>query len=377
MVASVLVLGAGIMGLSTAWALARTGQTVHVVDQDPIPNPRGASVDHHRLIRHAYGDDRGYMRMVDPAFAAWDLLWAELGERLLVKTGVLALAQGESGWLAASRDAMAAHALAPAQLDAATVAARYPMLRADDLAACIRVDAGGVLLADRIVAALAARCRALGVTLETGRVVAADPDHGRLTLADGTMREGATLIVAAGPWAPRLLPALPVTPSRQIVVYLQPPARYAAAWATAPMLLDLAPDGGFYAVPPVAGTPLKLSDHRFGPAGDPDDPRHPGLAETEAVLALAWGRLRELADYQVLGARACYYDVAEGERFRVEPLGARSWVMTGFSGHGFKFGALMGLALARALTDPALAAALPAWAAGVAPAPSGLLETLT
>lgn len=365
------------MGLSTAWALARGGTKVHVVEQGPIPNPRGASVDHHRLIRHAYGDQRGYMRMADPAFAAWDVLWAELGERLLVDTGVLALAERESAWLAASRDAMAAHALAPAYLDAATVAARYPMLRADGIAAAVHVGAGGVLLADRIVAALAARCRALGVTVETGRSVAVDPERARITLADGAVRAAETLIVAAGPWAPRLLPALPVTPSRQIVVYLQPPARYAEAWAKAPMLLDLAPDGGFYAVPPVAGTPLKLSDHSFGPRGDPDDPRAPGLAETEAILALAWPRLRELADYRVLGARACYYDVADGERFRVAPLGARTWVMTGFSGHGFKFGALMGLALARALADPALGAALPAWAAGVAPAPPRLLETLT
>jgi len=376
MVASALVLGAGIMGLSAAWALARGGATVQVVEQGPVPNPRGASFDHHRLIRHAYGDERGYMRMVDPAFAAWDLLWAELGERLLVTTGVLALAQGESAWLTASRDAMAAHALAPAQLDAATVAARYPMLRADGIAAAVHVGAGGVLLADRIVAALAARCRALGVTFESGRAASVDPQHGRITLTNGAVREGATLIVAAGPWGPRLLPALPVAPSRQIVVYLRPPPRYTDAWAAAPMLLDLAAEGGFYAVPPVAGTPLKLSDHRFGVTGDPDDPHGPTIAETEAVLALAWARLRDLADYRVLGARACYYDVAPDERFRIEPLGARAWVMTGFSGHGFKFGALLGLALARAVAEPVFAAALPDWAAGVAPAPSGLLETL-
>jgi hypothetical protein len=97
----------------------------------------------HRLIRHAYGDQRGYMRMVDPAFAAWDLLWAELGERLIVTTGVLALAQGESVWLAASRDAMAAHALAPTRIDPATVTARYPMLRVDGVSTCFHVSAGG------------------------------------------------------------------------------------------------------------------------------------------------------------------------------------------------------------------------------------------
>ena len=86
-----LVLGAGIMGLSAAWGLARRGFAVRIVEQDAIPNPRGSSVDHHRLIRHAYGAQAGYMRMVDPAYAAWDMVWRDLGEVLHIRTGVLAV----------------------------------------------------------------------------------------------------------------------------------------------------------------------------------------------------------------------------------------------------------------------------------------------
>ena len=48
----------------------------------------------------------------------------------------------------------------------------------------------------------------------------------------------------------------------------------------------------------------------------------------------------------------------------VEPLSARCVVMSGFSGHGFKFGPLLGRAVAAALGDPARMAALPGWAAG-------------
>ena len=43
--ADALVLGAGIMGLSAAWALDAAGHRVTVVEQDEVPNPRGASVD--------------------------------------------------------------------------------------------------------------------------------------------------------------------------------------------------------------------------------------------------------------------------------------------------------------------------------------------
>lgn len=348
-----LVLGAGIMGLSAAWGLCRAGWSVTVVEQDDCPNPRGASVDDHRLIRHAYGAERGYMRMVDAAYAAWDRLWADLGETLHVPTGVLALGGeggGESGpgWLAESRAALAADGHAFTDLDPAALERRFPMLSAAGVGEAFHMAPGGVLLARRIVAALAAHLAGRGVAFRRARARSADPERATLALEDGTTLGGDLLVVAAGPWAPRFLPGLAarVTPSRQVVVYLEPPPEHRAAWAAAPMLLDLSERGGFYAVPPVAGTALKIGDHRFSRQGDADDPREASAAEAEAILALARPRLRGAAGYRVLGARACYYDVEPEERFLLEPVGPRALVMSGFSGHGFKFGPLLGLAVA-------------------------------
>ena len=71
-----IIVGGGIMGLATAWALARDGHEVELFEQGPLPNPLASSMDEHRLIRHPYGDHRGYARMIDDAYAAWDLLWA-------------------------------------------------------------------------------------------------------------------------------------------------------------------------------------------------------------------------------------------------------------------------------------------------------------
>lgn len=373
-----LILGAGIMGLSAAWGLSRAGFAVRVVEQDEVPNPRGSSVDDHRLIRHAYGAAAGYMRMIDPAYAAWDLLFGEAGERPYVPTGVLALANAPGGWLAESRAALRADGHAVEDLGAAEVAARFPYLSPGGIADAFALPTGGVLLARRIVAMLARLLAARGVGIERARAVGADPARGVLTLEDGTRREADLLVLAAGPWGPRFLPALGarVRPTRQIVVRLAPPEEHAAGWARAPMLLDLAEDGGFYAVPPVAGTPLKIGDHRFAPTADPDGPREATAAEAEAILGLARHRIRDLDRYRILSAAACWYDVEPAERFVVEPLGHRAFVMGGFSGHGFKFGPLLGLALAKAAGDATLAAHLPAWAAGEAPPPPGLLAHL-
>jgi len=373
-----LILGAGIMGLSSAWALSRAGFAVRIVEQDEVPNPRGSSVDDHRLIRHAYGAQAGYMRMIDPAYAAWDLLFAEAGERPYVQTGVLALAEAPGGWLEASDAALRGDGHAMEHLDAAQVAADYPFLQSDGIANAFRLPSGGVLLAKRIVALLARLLAARGVPILRGRAIGFDPDRATLTLADGETLQADLLVLAAGPWNTRLVPGLAarVRPTRQILVRLAPPPALADAWARAPMLLDLAERGGFYAVPPVAGTPLKIGDHRFAPTTDPDGPREATAAEAEAILHFARHRIRDLEAYRVLSAAACWYDVEPEERFILDKAGERAFVMSGFSGHGFKFGALLGLALARAARDPGLVAPLAAWAAGQAAPARGLLDDI-
>ncbi len=371
-----LIVGGGIMGLSAAWALAGAGWQVQLLDQNPLPNPRSSSHDHHRLIRHAYGAQTHYMAMVDAAFAAWEALWADLGARYYVPTGVLAMANGRGGWLGQSRSALRGAGHAVEDLAPATLPERFPMLAATGLVDAFHTAPGGVLLADRILDALLRRCQERGVTIERAQALWLEPDQGRVRLAGGAVRSADVVVVAAGPWLGRLIPwfAELVKPSRQVVVLLAPPPALRLAWEGAPMLLDLAEDGGFYAVPPVAGTPLKIGDHRFSLRGDAEDSRAALPGEVEAILALARRRLPGLAQYQLLGARACYYDVTAEERFLLQPRGKRAWVMGGFSGHGFKFGPLLGQALARALEQPALAAGLPAWAAGLAPPPPGLLS---
>ncbi|MCS6891272.1 MAG: FAD-dependent oxidoreductase [Rhodovarius sp.] len=369
----VLVVGAGIMGLSAAWALSARGFAVEVLDAAPPPNPRGASVDHHRLIRHAYGAQHHYMRMVDAAYAAWARMFADLGEHPLIETGILATdeGQGRTAWLQESRAAMRAHGLVVEDLPPAALPARFPWISAEAVKDAFFAPRGGVLLAGRIVELLARR---LAPLITQARVV--EVGDGRLRLADGRWLSADWVVVAAGPWAPRLLPGLAgrVTASRQVVVRLAPPQDLAEAWVRAPMLLDLSLEGGFYLVPPVAGTPIKIGDHSFTLQGDAEaDDRAARPEEVSALLALAGRRIPGLERYRILGALACYYDVEPREEFILEPIAPRTVVMSGFSGHGFKFGAVLGEALANALADPALLPALGPWAAGrAAPAP-GLL----
>lgn len=363
---NVSVVGAGIMGLATAWALVRRGHAVAVFEQGALPNPLGSSVDEHRLIRYAYGAALGYTRMVAEAYVAWEALWHDLGERLYEPTGTLALTTGQPGWARDSARSLAELAMAVEWLDASVLARRFPQLSAGPIAQGFHVESGGVLLAREILQALASHLRGHGATLRAGsRVRAVDPARARLVLEGGDVVDADALVVAAGAWAPRLLPGLAarVTPSRQVVAYLEAPAELQETWIRSPMILDIDPQTGFYVVPPVRGTRLKVGDHRFTCVGDPDHEREAGEAEASALFERVRPLLREADRYRLAGARTCFYTVEPHERFLVEPL-ERAWLISACSGHGFKFGAVIGERVADAIEGGRPAAEVTRWAAG-------------
>ena len=361
------IIGGGIMGLSAAWSLRKRGFDVTLYEQGPLPNPLGSSVDRHRLIRYAYGAEDGYVRMVGDAYAAWAELWADLGQKLYVETGTLAFDVATDDWAGRSRASLERCGIPFELLPNDTLARRFPHLLVDDIGEALYLPSGGVLMAERIIIALAAHLTTAGVAVHAETSVASiDPARAAVTLADGKTIGADMLIVAAGPWTNRLVPGLAprMTPSRQVVTYLAPPPRHVAAWARAPMVLAIGADSGFYAVPPAAGLGLKIGDHRFSLTGDPDRNRLASNEEAEAIAALARPRLRDFADYRIALAKTCFYDVEGAERFIVEPIAPQTWVLTGFSGHGFKFGPLLGRRLAAAVAGEIAPAALTAWAAG-------------
>jgi glycine/D-amino acid oxidase-like deaminating enzyme len=165
----------------------------------------------------------------------------------------------------------------------------------------------------------------------------------------------------------RLLPASEgrLVPSRQIVVYFELPDEQRKLWAQSPMVIDKAGDVGLYLVPPAEGRGLKVGDHQFSRTGDPDAPRDAAGSEVAGLLARCRDLLRGFAQWRVERLKVCYYTVTEDERFVVEKLGQRGWVMSPCSGHGFKFGALMGLELATTIARERDAAGHTRWAAGL------------
>ncbi len=367
----VLVIGGGVIGLSTAWALARAGHEPLLFEAGPLPNPGGASHDQHRLIRSLYGAERGYARMVGDAYAAWDRLWADLGRQHYVEAGALGISLQSpervddplAASLATLRDLELEHEL----LDAAQLAELCPYFQVPERAWGLLSRPGGVLLADKIVGHLAGWLRRAGVDLfpET-RAIDIDPEAGAVRLADGQIALGDAIVVAAGAWTGKLVPALAdrQTPQRQFVAFLAPPEAQAAAWAAAPAIVQLPTALDSYCCPPVQGTRLKLGAVAARRASDPDALAEGSYEEAEALLAPFREILTDGADYRVVGYKACPYAVShDAERFLSHREGCLTAV-AGCTGHMFKFGALMGEQLAAAATGDLAFETFARWAAG-------------
>lgn len=360
---SAIVVGAGIMGTATAWALRRRGWEVTLLDAGTIPNPRGSSGGVHRLIRTTYGSEAGYTQMVVDAYHAWDDVWDSIGQRLLTHTGMLAVDSEASSYGADSRAVFDELGLGYELLDHATIVERYPQFRVPaDATALFTADAH-FLRARAIVRELAAWCRDRGVTVRPHtRAVAVDLDAGTVTLTGTEQLQADRVVVAAGPWTPALegLDAPTLTPSRQVVIDLEVPERLQATWERGPGFIVFPA----YGIPPREGLPLKVGDHAFSLTGDPDDDRVPTGDEVASVLRVAGRALHDIDDYKLLGARVCFYTFHDDERFVVERRGERGALLAGFSGHGFKMGALVGQRVAAQLDEDGDWAALAAWGAG-------------
>ena len=361
-----LIVGGGIAGLSTAWALARRGYHVSLFEQGPLPNPNGSSYDEHRITRHAYGAMEGYAHLMPEAFRIWDMLWQATGRSHFEPCGATYFLRHHGTWYDGMARSLTEMGIGFRDIPLDQVPQRFPMLTTGNLLRAVETDGAGMLFPVRILTDLTVLLGRLGVRLHAGTpVTAIDPERARLTAA-GQPHEADVLVVAAGAWADRLVPSLKgrAIPSRQAVLYLSPPPGLADAWARAPVMLDVRADGGLYTLPPRRGTRLKVGDHVFSCTGDPDEDRVATAHDLARLWPAARETFRDLDRYDVLEPKACFYTVREQEEFLLEPIGSAGWVISACSGHGFKLGSLMGELAARGIAREMPAAEITALAAG-------------
>ncbi|GAC1466841.1 MAG: N-methyl-L-tryptophan oxidase [Isosphaeraceae bacterium] len=351
-----VVLGAGAMGLATAYHLARRGEPVWLVEQFALGHDRGSSHGAGRITRHSYADVR-YARLMPAAFDAWRQLEVDAGQTFYVRTGGVSFGPPEVDYVAQVAASLQAidiphRRMTGAELNRAWSAFRVP----DDFDVVFEPDAG-MLAAARILRAELELARVLGGEatriLENCRVRRIDLDSERPTLlTDNETIVADRLVVTAGPWTHRLFPhwPLPLRSTRQQVLYFRPnlPSEFAPGQFPVFIYKGKEEIDMFYGMPGFEGLGVKVARHD-GPESDPDllDP-DVGDEYREEVRAFLGGCIPSLADAPIERTEVCYYTVAPNDHFQLgSPRGRPDIIVASpCSGHGFKFSCLLGRTLA-------------------------------
>lgn len=343
-----LIVGAGINGLCTAWALLRAGWQVQIVEDGPIPNPLSASWDYHRIIRPHYAAFPGYGARIGAAHAAWEAVFADIGSAPYVETGAISISHQEGDPADISARSLAETGVAHEVLAPEDLEKRFPMIESSTARFAL-LSGGGALLADQIITGLLRWLVARGAVLVPQcRVLAVDTARGAISTTQGAMQAD-QLIVAAGIGLPALFPDMAAfTPRRSLVVYADPPPHWQAAWASGPCWTGIGGDDDCWGIPPIGDIPMKLGLGRLSRVANPQFDRPTSAADAAEILAGYIGIFKDAETFRPRFTLANFYLMAPDERFLLQRRG-ETLVLTADSGHGFKFGALTGLDVAAAL----------------------------
>lgn len=361
----IVIVGAGVVGLSLARSALARGLRVTMLDQADVPNPDGASFDQHRMIRYQYGTATGYARMVAEAFPAWERLWAEIGARHFTDTGSLSVSVREGDYGFNSLAMLRAAGLPVEEIDAARIARIAPQLQVPAHARGVLCRPGGPLYADRIVTDLSRLVAERGADVRARtRVRAVDAQSGTVVTASGERIKGDVVFVAAGAWLRGLdgIGAGEVRVVRQVLCYVEPPAAHVESWRAGPALVVLG-DANCYSLPPTAGTGLKFGSGDVLHEGDPADGFVPPPGMADRVLSVFAPYLKDAAAYRPGRLRVGYYTRDATRKFRLVRQ-ARALVVTNCDGQMFKFGPLIGERVIDAVAGRREVAAVARWMAG-------------
>jgi monomeric sarcosine oxidase len=342
----VAVVGLGGTGSAALRFLAQAGTTAVGFEQFGPGHTFGSSHGESRIIRYTYPDPF-YTALMSDAYRLWHQLENASGEALLVQCGIANFGSPENPTLAAVERSLAQNGVPFEILTKHAAEARIPAVRIRDTERVLLQTDGGFLRAADCVRANLSLAQKSGAWVRWHTPVTSILRHGdavMLRTQDGEEERFDRVLVCAGPWAARFSEELrlPLTVTRQEIYYVDGQGEMFAP-SSMPVWIDF--DSMWYGFPSDGRTKgVKIARHVPGKAVDPDHvdrtvtPQGISEAETHAAERLALDQPR------VVSSSVCLYTSVPDEDFviGVLPSVPGCMLVSGCSGHGFKFTVLLG-----------------------------------
>ena len=344
----IAIVGVGGTGAAALRHLAREGHDVVGYEQFQVGHTNGSSHGETRIIRYTY-PRLLYTQMMSQAYPLWDELQHQSGLELLVKCGGLYLGKHDDAHLNQTEQALIAAGHPFDKLTPSQAQDRFPAFNfATDEAVIFQKESGFLRAGDcvREQARLAADAGA--EILSDTKVDSILKDGAGLLIIDdqGGERHFDKVIVTAGAWLGNLLKQfeLPLKVTLQQVSYLDI-ARHEHLFRSTGCPVWIDSSANFYGFPQdgrIAG--VKVASHDLGKLTNADDGRE---AVTQAYIAktvdYACRRLPDLSSSPT-HSHTCLYTSTPNEDFIIDnvPELPGAYLVSGCSGHGFKFTVLLG-----------------------------------
>ncbi|HCI81518.1 MAG TPA: hypothetical protein DHW02_17725, partial [Ktedonobacter sp.] len=207
----IVIVGAGIVGLSTAYALLKQGvRNVTVLEQAVVDHPRGTSHGLSRLLRFEYGSDIFYSQLVQASVNLWRELQQQSSQTLYSPTGLLVLGHERDNFTQPCYHILRELGLPIQQLSLKECRTRFPQFMTYGFNYCTYNSEAAILHASTCLQTLKRLILDLGGTIcEASKVVRIAHEHTqrplRLYLASGEELSADRVVLAIGPWIHYLL----------------------------------------------------------------------------------------------------------------------------------------------------------------------------
>ena len=358
---SVIVVGAGINGVTAAIELKKRGHEVVLVDPGPLPHALAASTDISKAVRAAYGTDEEYTALAEHSIELWRQWNEEFGTKLYHEVGVMfarhrQMESGDFEYESYKMLKQRGHRIE--RMNSAQVWKRFPAWNPELFPDGVLELEAGYAESGRVVAKLTERARSLGIELrERLRFSHLDEGDGRvkgIVLQDGQRIRSDFVLMAVGAWTPYLLPFTRgfFRATGQPVFHLKPFNRELFAPERFPVFGADICTTGYYGFPLNRDGIVKIANHGPGREMSPDAPdRNVTSEEEESLRRFLSSAFPALADAPIVDTRVCMYCDTHDGNFWIarDPEREGLVIAAGDCGHGFKFAPVLGEIIADAV----------------------------
>ncbi|KAM6931581.1 peroxisomal sarcosine oxidase isoform 1-T1 [Lycodopsis pacificus] len=347
-----IVIGAGVQGSFTAYQLAEKKQKTLLLEQFILPHTRGSSHGQTRIIRKAY-EQGFYTHMMEESYELWAQLEREAGVKLYRQTGLLVMGPEDSQSYQLYKNNLQKNKVPMAILNRDNFSQHIPNVNlAVGDGAVVDITAG-VLYADRALKTVQGQFEKMGGVIRDNEKVTDIKSGPVVTVSTSAgVYRAKSVVITAGPWANRLLAhtglQLPLKVVKMNVYYWKEkvPGTYDVKQRFPCFLLTECEETKYhiYGLPSNEYPGLMKICYHIGGETDPDERDKQTDWSDMDILQRIIARCFPGLVPEPAVVESCMYTMTPDQHFVLDRHPSHSNIVfgAGFSGHGFKFGPIIG-----------------------------------